>query len=445
MALAWCAENKVALRRFKLTLEFDLRVQEFIDLCRAAQQKPESLTTALAYCRKHLLPVYKAASAALASKAASEKQDATSNTAPAADKEADEDAAAERVANTKVASIVERAMGLLAVGPGGTAYQDLYSTDRYQELYASLLSAALRIYSLPPQPILHVALSAGLASLKVPACYNGVRGPGITGPSQGVGTSPGEAAANVAASAPPTTSTVDPSAVGEIDEELMRDVRREVRAADESLLRSSEQQDRPGEGQAESGGEPSKPLADDMKNDNCPVCATVTLGSSTASAHRKVGLAVLAREVPWSHHSNSTMVCRLSGRVVDDSDNSMGNISGDRGEEARSGAGTDEEGGGGMVALPNGRVYSRKALMEETRLAMRNSDGGPREGEREDRDEDGEEGAASSTATKSGTPRNKRRAPSEWQQGAPLESDYVICPRTRMRFHKSTLRKVYIS
>lgn len=443
MALAWCAENKVALRRFKSTLEFDLRVQEFIDLCRAAQQNPESLTTALAYCRKHLLPVYKAASAALASKAASEKQDATSNTAPAADKEADEDAAAERVANTKVASIVERAMGLLAVGPGGTAYQDLYSTDRYQELYASLLSAALRIYSLPPQPTLHVALSAGLASLKVPACYNGVRGPGITGPSQGVGTTPGEAAANVAASAPPTTSTVDPSAVGEIDEELMRDVRREVRAADESLLRSSEQQDRPGEGQAESGGEPSKPLTDDMKNDNCPVCATVTLGSSTASAHRKVGLGVLAREVPWSHHSNSTMVCRLSGRVVDDSDNSMGRASGDGGDEARSGVATDEEGGGGgMVALPNGRVYSRKALMEETRLAMRSSDDG-RGGEGEG--EDGEEGAASSTATQSGTPRNKRRAPSEWQQGAPLEGDYVICPRTRMRFHKSTLRKVYIS
>ena len=66
---------------------------------------------------------------------------------------------------------VARAMGLLACGPNGWAYQDLYDVNRWKTLQTKFRAAALQIHSLPPQPLLHIALSAGLSSLKLPACY----------------------------------------------------------------------------------------------------------------------------------------------------------------------------------------------------------------------------------------------------------------------------------
>lgn len=68
----------------------------------------------------------------------------------------------------------------------------------------------------------------------------------------------------------------------------------------------------------------------------CPVCTSP--------------LATLAAEVPFSHHVNSTIVCRLSGKVVE------------------GGVGD----GGGLVALVSrvtgeGRVYSKE--VSETKLA----------------------------------------------------------------------------
>jgi macrophage erythroblast attacher len=48
-------------------------------------------------------------------------------------------------------------------------------------------------------------------------------------------------------------------------------------------------------------GSPSRvPL---LSNPNCPVCDTACLG-------------VLAHEVPFSHHANSTIVCRMSGKIM---------------------------------------------------------------------------------------------------------------------------------
>jgi macrophage erythroblast attacher len=55
------------------------------------------------------------------------------------------------------------------------------------------------------------------------------------------------------------------------------------------------------------------------KNLNCPVCDTSTLGA-------------LAETLPLSHHVNSSIVCRLSGKKIDENNPPM--------------------------LLPNGRVYS---------------------------------------------------------------------------------------
>jgi len=49
-------------------------------------------------------------------------------------------------------------------------------------------------------------------------------------------------------------------------------------------------------------------------------------------------LGKLAEEVPFSHHVNSTIVCRLSGKIMDEDNMPM--------------------------AFPNGNVYSREALEE---------------------------------------------------------------------------------
>lgn len=67
-ALTWCSENKAALRKLKVghisihrqswslfsrqsTLEFDLRLQEYIELSRARLRED-----AISYMRKHLVP-----------------------------------------------------------------------------------------------------------------------------------------------------------------------------------------------------------------------------------------------------------------------------------------------------------------------------------------------------------------------------------------------------
>jgi macrophage erythroblast attacher len=63
------------------------------------------------------------------------------------------------------------------------------------------------------------------------------------------------------------------------------------------------------------------------KNLNCPVCDTSTLGA-------------LAESLPLSHHVNSSIVCRLSGKKIDENNPPM--------------------------LLPNGRVYSLQVRLKGT-------------------------------------------------------------------------------
>ena len=62
------------------------------------------------------------------------------------------------------------------------------------------------------------------------------------------------------------------------------------------------------------------------KNVDCPVCE--------GEGDQSLGLGKLAEEVPFSHHSNSTIVCRITGKIMDEDNPPM--------------------------AFPNGRVYSRE-------------------------------------------------------------------------------------
>ncbi|KAM5531222.1 hypothetical protein V8D89_014812 [Ganoderma adspersum] len=195
-ALAWCSENKAALRKLKNTLEFDLRLQEYIELARARKT-----IEAMAYSRKHLLPW-----------------------------------------NDTHHSQIVQATALLCCPPSTSCspYKRLYDPSRWTTLIQSFRLAIYHLSTLPTEPLLHLAMYAGLASLKLPACY-------------------GHATRNV----------------------------------------------------------------------DCPTC--------------NAELGQLAREVPFSHHVNSTIVCRLTGRIMDEDNMPM--------------------------AFDNGQVYSKEALKE---MAARN-------------------------------------------------------------------------
>ncbi|KAL6300388.1 CTLH/CRA C-terminal to lish motif domain-containing protein [Sparassis latifolia] len=159
-ALAWCSENKSALRKLK----------EYIELARA-RKNMEAIT----YSRKYLLPWQ----------------------------------------DTHLAQI-HQASALLCFPPTTTCgpYKRLYDPSRWATLVQSFRLAIYNLSTLPTEPLLHLAMYAGLASLRLPACY-------------------------------------DP----------------------------------------------------ETKNIDCPVCDP--------------NLGRLAEEVPYSHHLNSTIVCRLTGKIMD--------------------------------------------------------------------------------------------------------------------------------
>ncbi len=144
LALAWCSENKATLRKIRTPLEFNLSLQEFIELTRT--RSVDSIKEAIAYARRHLLPLVTTLRQPL--RRGVEKES----------KEAEYD----RLAAEAIRKEVSRAMGLLACAPGSWPYADLYSLNRWGMLRDSFRACALQIHSLPPQPILHIALSAGL-------------------------------------------------------------------------------------------------------------------------------------------------------------------------------------------------------------------------------------------------------------------------------------------
>ncbi|EKM57524.1 uncharacterized protein PHACADRAFT_251198 [Phanerochaete carnosa HHB-10118-sp] len=170
-ALAWCSENKAALRKVKNPLEFELRLQEFIELAR-----DRKLMEAIAYQKKHLIQWQETHSVQ-----------------------------------------IQQASALLAFTPATAfgPYKRLYDLARWDNLVQSFRLAIYNLSTLPTEPLLYLAMYAGLASLKLPSCY-----------------------------------------------------------------------------------------IHETKNVDCPVCDP--------------DLGLLAKEVPFSHHVNSTIVCRLAGKIMDE-------------------------------------------------------------------------------------------------------------------------------
>ncbi|KAJ1974014.1 GID complex subunit containing RING finger motif [Dimargaris xerosporica] len=124
--LQWCSDNKVALRKIKSSLEFDLRLQEFIELARRRQ-----IQSAITYVRKHLVPWI-----------------------------------------DTHAKQVEQAMGLLAFNPKTSCepYKRLFDPERWQALIQHFREANYALHALPEPAPLHLTLQTGLSAFKTHQC-----------------------------------------------------------------------------------------------------------------------------------------------------------------------------------------------------------------------------------------------------------------------------------
>ncbi|KAK2732475.1 GID complex subunit containing RING finger motif [Onygenales sp. PD_40] len=127
-ALQWCGENKVALKKVQNNLEFELRLQQYIEMVREGN-KAEARQHAKKYLSSH-----------------SETQ----------------------------ASEIRRAAGLLVFSPDTIAapYKELYSPGRWQLLSDLFIRTHHDLLALSSRPLLQIALSAGLSALKTPACHS---------------------------------------------------------------------------------------------------------------------------------------------------------------------------------------------------------------------------------------------------------------------------------
>ncbi|GAA5938489.1 glucose-induced degradation complex subunit FYV10 [Sporobolomyces koalae] len=203
---------------------------------------------------------------------------------------------------------LKRVMALLAYPPETTCriYAELYSPNRWAHLSRLFRTTFLTLHSLPSVPLLHMSLQAGLASLKTPTCCplppTPIPGQGEHAIARSGGTLTISATGQLILTKPslPPAST---TAASELSS-----------ASDHDAIATK------------TGSE-------------CPLCNSP--------------LKVLAPAVPYSHHTNSTIVCSITGRVVE----------GDGGEGGMLVALVSRVGsGGGIAGGGEGRVYSKEGL-----------------------------------------------------------------------------------
>ncbi|WVQ99417.1 hypothetical protein IAU59_006551 [Kwoniella sp. CBS 9459] len=271
-ALAWCGENRGTLKKTKNNLEFVLRLQEFVELCRK-----RDIPSAIAYSRKNLSPW----------------------------------------AGTHMHEL-QQGMTLLAFGEktGVGLYRKLYDQSQWEYVRAHFRETFFNLYAQPSQSVLSLALSAGLSALRLPSCVHLSEQPSGHG--------------NPKPAADPATTSTNPSSI--LDPRLAQRIIPLLPAAPplhnlESWITTSPTDHLT----APLGGEHVLPKEDlhehpeaPVGNVDCPTCGEY--------------MRVLAKEVPMSHHVNSTIVCRISGQVMDSQNEPL--------------------------AFPNGYVYSSKALKQ---------------------------------------------------------------------------------
>uniref|UniRef100_A0A7C8YPA2 Macrophage erythroblast attacher n=1 Tax=Opuntia streptacantha TaxID=393608 RepID=A0A7C8YPA2_OPUST len=126
-ALAWCADNKSRLKKSKSKFEFQLRLQEFIELVRA-----DNNMRAISYARKYLAPW-----------GATHMKE------------------------------LQRVLATLAFRSSTecATYKVLFEPKQWDYLVDQFKQEFCRLYGMTLEPLLNIYLQAGLSALKTPFCY----------------------------------------------------------------------------------------------------------------------------------------------------------------------------------------------------------------------------------------------------------------------------------
>ncbi|KAK8671660.1 hypothetical protein V6N13_038248 [Hibiscus sabdariffa] len=137
-ALAWCADNKSRLKKSKSKFEFQLRLQEFIELVRA-----ENYMRAILYARRYLAP--------WGATHLKELQQVMTTLA--------------------FRSNTECAKYKVNIIPHFILVQVLFDPKQWDFLVGQFKQEFYRLYGMTVEPLLNIYLQAGLSALKTPYCY----------------------------------------------------------------------------------------------------------------------------------------------------------------------------------------------------------------------------------------------------------------------------------
>ncbi|XP_022909984.1 E3 ubiquitin-protein transferase MAEA [Onthophagus taurus] len=125
--LSWCHDNRSKLRKLKSNLEFNLRVQEFVELIRSDRRMD-----AIKHSRKHFHSF-----------------------------------------EDEHLQSIQQVMALLAFSVNTTIapYKALFAESRWDTLIEQFRQENYRLFQLASQSVFTVTLQAGLSALKTPQCY----------------------------------------------------------------------------------------------------------------------------------------------------------------------------------------------------------------------------------------------------------------------------------
>lgn len=368
-ALAWCGENRSRLNKLQSTLEFDLRLQEFLALARA-----DETMKAVEYARKHLAPAAITTVPATAAPASASSggivteiqrsasvvterahqpssaalQRNNSLPAPVEEKKDSNGSASAAEPTTMIADparvrVLQEAMNLLvfsgmevAGGAGGVLaasgawarYRAYFSDDRWSALANAFRCDLLRMHGLSRESDLERALNIGLQSIKTSSC-----------------------------ACPHAAQHFERVDGGKAHPSVQKEDRMDIDAGDSQPVPAPSSHSNGSNGSASNGSaahatKPSPPFSSPSASSSCPACIPP--------------LSCLASSLSLASRAQSRLVCRLTGRLMDDRNPPL--------------------------ALPNGSVYSQAAL----------------------------------------------------QAIAAKHGGYVVCPRTKEKFHISQARRVFV-
>jgi macrophage erythroblast attacher len=292
--------------------------------------------------------------------------------------------------------------------------QKLYDRSRWHDIRLKFRETFLSLYALPSQPVLSLALSAGLSALRLPSCaaYKPAEGAGNSN-----STTPKSPVIPLLPAAPPLHSIEDTLFPGNnsfiMTEQGVVSFRNDRQGLADAAFGYPGHGQGHGQGHLGQSGTGQGPSATGQRthgaehtlkeelhehpdmpvgNVDCPTCGP--------------DMKVLAAECAMSHHVNSTIVCRISGKVMDSENEPM--------------------------AFPNGYVYSSKVCYHKLGMSLRCVV--VQEWE-----------AGGGRCTRVDTKGRKLIHPQALQEMAKNNFDIVTCPRTGESCSFSRLRKVYIS